>query len=113
VHPFFRDNLSSGAYAVLKELNQDPELLKSLYRMSMESFPLLAEFTGPQVQKKDTTFRIAVSRGKTADYFLVRNIYLLVATDTPHMYKKTHHCLTICFLHCHSFVVTVSVMHAY
>jgi hypothetical protein len=25
VHPYFRDNLSSGPYIVSKELNQDPE----------------------------------------------------------------------------------------
>jgi hypothetical protein len=25
MHPFFRDNLSSGAYIVSKELNQDPD----------------------------------------------------------------------------------------
>jgi hypothetical protein len=29
VHPFFHDNLNSGAYIVSKELNQDPELFKS------------------------------------------------------------------------------------
>jgi hypothetical protein len=25
VHPFFRDNTNSGAYIVLRELNQDPD----------------------------------------------------------------------------------------
>jgi hypothetical protein len=49
VHPFFRDNLSSGACIVSKELNQDPELFKSFYRMSIESFSLLVDIIGPQV----------------------------------------------------------------
>jgi hypothetical protein len=61
VHPFFRDNLSSGAYIVSKELNQDPELFKSFYRMSIESFSLLVDIIEPQVRKKDTNFRTAVS----------------------------------------------------
>jgi hypothetical protein len=42
-HPFFRDNLSSRANIVSKEFNQDPELSKSFYRMSIESFSLSVE----------------------------------------------------------------------
>jgi hypothetical protein len=61
VHSFFRGNLNSGAYIVSKELNQDPELFKSFYRMSTESFSLLVELVGPQVLKKDTNVRTAVS----------------------------------------------------
>jgi hypothetical protein len=38
VHPFFRDNLNPGAYIVSRELNQNPELFISFYRMSIESF---------------------------------------------------------------------------
>jgi hypothetical protein len=38
VDPFFCGNLNSVAYIVLKELNQDPELFKSFYQMSIESF---------------------------------------------------------------------------
>jgi hypothetical protein len=52
VHPFFRDNRSSGAYIVSKEINQDPELFRSFYRMSIESFSLLVDIIGPQVRKK-------------------------------------------------------------
>jgi hypothetical protein len=52
VYPFFCDNLSSGAYIVSKELNQDPELFKSFYRMNTESFSLLVDIIGPQVRKK-------------------------------------------------------------
>jgi hypothetical protein len=61
VHPFFRDNLNSGASIVSKELNQGPELFKSFYRMSIESFSLLVDFVGPQVWRKYTNFRTAVS----------------------------------------------------
>jgi hypothetical protein len=61
VHPFFRDSLNSGAYIVSKELNQEPELLKSLYRMSIESISLLKDLVGPQVRRKDTNFRTDVS----------------------------------------------------
>jgi hypothetical protein len=61
VHPFFCDNLRSGAYIVSKEVNQDSELFKSFYRMSIDSFSLLANFIGPQVRKNDTSFRTAMS----------------------------------------------------
>jgi hypothetical protein len=61
VHPFLRDNLSSDASIVSKELNQDPELFKSFYRMNIESFSLLVDLVGPQVRRKDTNFRTAVS----------------------------------------------------
>jgi hypothetical protein len=61
VHPFFHDNLNSGAYIVSKELNQDPELLKSFYRMSTERFPLAVDFVGPEIRRKDTNFLTAVS----------------------------------------------------
>jgi hypothetical protein len=38
VYPLFHDNLNPGAYIVSKELNQDPELFKSFYRISIKSF---------------------------------------------------------------------------
>jgi hypothetical protein len=63
VHPFFRDDLNSGAYSyiVSKELNQDPELFQSFYKMSIESFSLFVDLVGPQVRRKDTNFHTAVS----------------------------------------------------
>jgi hypothetical protein len=61
VHPFFSDKLNSGAYIVSKELNQDPELFKSFYRMSTKSFSLLVDLVGPEIRRKDTNFRTAVS----------------------------------------------------
>jgi hypothetical protein len=61
VHPFFRDNLNSGNYIVSKERNQDPELFKSFYRMSIESCSLLVELVGPQIRRQDTHSRTAVS----------------------------------------------------
>jgi hypothetical protein len=42
-YPFSRDNLYLGVYIVSKELNQDPELLKSFRRMSAGSFSLLVD----------------------------------------------------------------------
>jgi hypothetical protein len=59
VHPFFRDNLNSGAYIVSKELKQDPNLFKSFYRMSVESFSLLVDLVGPQIRRQDTNFRFS------------------------------------------------------
>jgi hypothetical protein len=50
-YPFFRDNSNSGAYIVLKELNQDPELFKSFYLINTESFSLLMDLVEPQVKK--------------------------------------------------------------
>jgi hypothetical protein len=61
VHPFFRDNLNSGAYMVWKELNQDPELFKTFYRMSNESFSLFVDLVGPEIRRKDINFRTALS----------------------------------------------------
>jgi hypothetical protein len=61
VLPSFRDNLNSGTYSVSKELNQDPDLFKSFYRMSIESFSLLVDLVGPQIRRQDTNFRTAVS----------------------------------------------------
>jgi hypothetical protein len=61
VHPFFSDNLNSGTSIVLEELNQDPELFKSFYRISIEIFSLLVDLVGPQVQRKDLNFLTAVS----------------------------------------------------
>jgi hypothetical protein len=61
VHPFFRNNLNSRAYIVSKEFNHDPELLKSFYRTSTESFSLLVHFVGPQIWRKYTNFRTGVS----------------------------------------------------
>lgn len=61
MQPFFRDNLSNGGYIAVKELNQDPELFKSLYTMSTESFPLLVVLTGPEVQRMDTDYHKAVT----------------------------------------------------
>jgi hypothetical protein len=61
VHQFFREYLNSGAYIVPKQLNQDPELLKLLYRMSIESFSLLVDLVGLEIRRKDTHFRTAVS----------------------------------------------------
>jgi hypothetical protein len=40
VHLFLRDNFISSACVVSKELNQDTELLKSIYRMDAENFSL-------------------------------------------------------------------------
>jgi hypothetical protein len=78
VHPFFRDNLNSGGYILSKELNQDPELFKSFYRMSIDFF-LLMEFVEPEIRRKDTNFHTAASRGKTTDYSQVRKLYLFIA----------------------------------
>jgi hypothetical protein len=61
VHTAFRDNLNSGAYIVSKELNQDPELFQSFYRMSIENCSLLLDLVGPQIGIKDTHFRTAMS----------------------------------------------------
>jgi hypothetical protein len=61
VHPLFLDDFSSGAYIVSKKLNKDPELFKSFYRMSIGSFCLLVDLIRPQILKKDTNFRTAVS----------------------------------------------------
>jgi hypothetical protein len=61
VHPFFRDNLNSVAYIVSKEFNQDPELFQLFYRISTENFFLLVDLVGPQIRRKDTNFRTAVS----------------------------------------------------
>jgi hypothetical protein len=61
VHPFFRDNLNSGAYIVSKELDKDPDLFKSFCRMSTERFSLLVELAGPQMRRQDINFRTAVS----------------------------------------------------
>jgi hypothetical protein len=72
VHLFFCNNLNSGGYIVSKELNQDPELLKSFYRMSIDRFSLLVDLVGPQFRRQDTNFCTAVSRKKTTDYSQVR-----------------------------------------
>jgi hypothetical protein len=48
VDPFFHDNLDC-APIVSEKLNQDPELFKSFYRMSTESFSLLVDLVGPEV----------------------------------------------------------------
>jgi hypothetical protein len=61
MHPFFLDNLNSGAYIVSKELNQDPELFNSYYRMSTGSFSLLVDLVRPEIRRKDTNFHTAVS----------------------------------------------------
>jgi hypothetical protein len=61
VHPFFRNNLNLGAYTVSKELNQDPELFQSFYRMRIENFSLLVDLVGPQIRSKYINFRTAVS----------------------------------------------------
>jgi hypothetical protein len=61
VHPSFHDNLSLSSYIVIKEINQDPELFKSFYRTSIESFSILVELTGPAVQRKDINFHKAVT----------------------------------------------------
>jgi hypothetical protein len=37
-NPFFCDDLNSGAFIFSKELNQDPELFKSFYRMNIGTF---------------------------------------------------------------------------
>jgi hypothetical protein len=60
VRPFFHNNLNSGASIVSKELDRDPELFKSFYRMSIESFSLLVDLAGPQIRGQGTNFRIAV-----------------------------------------------------
>jgi hypothetical protein len=49
VHLFFCDNLNSGADIVLKEPNQDPELFKSFYRLSIDSSSLLVDLVGPEI----------------------------------------------------------------
>jgi hypothetical protein len=88
VHPFFHDNLNSRAYIVSKELNQDPELFKSFYRMSIESFSLLVDLLGPQIRRQDTNFRAAVStESRTTCEITVLYIvpcwrYLLGITDS-------------------------------
>ena len=57
--------------------------------------------------------QISIQLGQQRKDLQVKNIYIMVATDIPHKYKQiTQHCLTICFLHCHSSVIIVSVMHA-
>jgi hypothetical protein len=62
VHPFFYNNLNSGAYIVSKELNQGQELFKSFYRISTESVSLLMDLVGAQIRRQNTNFRTAVSR---------------------------------------------------
>jgi hypothetical protein len=61
VYTFFRANLNSGASIVSKELNQDPELFKSIYRGSIESSSLLVDIVGPEIRRIDINFRTAVS----------------------------------------------------
>jgi hypothetical protein len=48
--------LNSGVYIISKELNQDPEMFKSFYGISIESFHLLVDFEGPQVPKNIKNF---------------------------------------------------------
>jgi hypothetical protein len=78
VHSFFRDNLNSGAYIVSSELNQDPELFKSFYRMSIGIFSLLVDFVGPKTRRYKFSYSYAC-RGKTTDHSQVRKVYLLIA----------------------------------
>jgi hypothetical protein len=52
---------ASGAYIASKELNQFTGLFKPFYLMSTETFSSLMYLVGPQVGKKDTNFRTAVS----------------------------------------------------
>jgi hypothetical protein len=76
VHLFFRNNLNSGTYIVSKELNQNRELFKSFYQMSIECFSLLVDLVGPQIRRKDTKF---FSRRKTTGYSQVRKVCLFIA----------------------------------
>jgi hypothetical protein len=94
VHPFFRDNLNSCAYIVLKELNHDPELFKSMYRMSTESFFFISGSCMTPNSKKSYKFSYSyVSRRKTADYSQVRKVYLFIAIHILQISEQIqYHC---------------------
>jgi hypothetical protein len=81
VHQFFRDNFNSGAYIFFsKELNQDPELLKSLYKMGTESFSFISGSCRTSNSKKRYKISYScVSRRKTTDSSQVRKVYLFTA----------------------------------
>ena len=75
VYPFFRDNFSSDAYIVSKELNQDPELFKSFRKMSTARVSLLAELNRTP-RTKDTNFPTVVSADETLLITLRQRIFI-------------------------------------
>jgi hypothetical protein len=84
VQPFFRDNLNSGAYIVLKELNQVAELFKSFYRKSIESGSC-------RISNLKTRYKFLysrVSRRKTTDCSDVTKVYLFIDTQILQISKQ-------------------------
>lgn len=60
VHPLIRDRQHS-AFVVARELSSDPVKFKDFFRMSKPLFDRLVELVRPQITKKDTNWRLAVS----------------------------------------------------
>jgi hypothetical protein len=66
-----------SSFAVARELDQDPVKFHNFYRMSIESFKILLQIVGPEIRKKDTNFRKAVTVEETSDNIKVRNNFIL------------------------------------
>jgi hypothetical protein len=61
VYPFFIFNLTHSSFVVARELDQDPVKFHNFYRMNIESFKLLVQTVVPEIGKKDTNFRKAMT----------------------------------------------------
>jgi len=57
VHPYIQNNINCRIFVAANELIQDDVKFQSFYRMSKESFNLLVEKVGPEIEKQDTHFR--------------------------------------------------------
>ncbi|KAJ8936202.1 hypothetical protein NQ318_007356 [Aromia moschata] len=61
VNPFYTINLGYSSYIVAQELNHDPVKFHGFYRMSKRTFQTLVEIIKPEISKRDTNYRKAVS----------------------------------------------------
>lgn len=59
---FIRNNAPTlGTFSVSSELSMYPEKFKDFYRMSQGSFKILSDLVRPNLEKRDTNFRLAIS----------------------------------------------------
>lgn len=61
VNPFYTINLRHSSYIVAQELNNDSVKFHGFYRMSKDTFKILAELLKPEISKKDTNYRKAIT----------------------------------------------------
>lgn len=102
VHPLIR-NREHSAYVLARELSSDPDKFKGFFRMSKPLFDRLVELVSPQITKKDTNWRLALSAEEKVTItlrqvktsLLLPNVFYLSNSRKQYVIINIYKCLLV------------------